>query len=415
MNLLWGEALISNRSYVNPQFGESLHSFILRGLLRGGRSDLSGVLSKSGGWVYRPEIPHEMKDYFLGFNKIAILSLYESYVMTFNSFRLFDNPFAHLCGEDGRSKRLAISYKNVFYPSYNKSYLKSSFSIRFCRECIQYQIWKYGFGYFKSEWYVGKQCSVHAVDLSSGIVPLNETPLSYIQKILQGHEIESSHSFELEPRVEQRAVEDARFAPCLQKEVVVLLSSKLSAFPSGYVEVLDYGFLKAHERLAISKLSFRKQLHFSTEVFYEALIEQDYEGALAFLSERVDVTEIQHIDEMLISNKRALLKSKASDCSKCLIPKGIQGANFCPASNLIFAATQKQSVYSLTFNATDEVLNNLKRKIQQYQDALGVRCGESRVRQEITQNERYTEFGGKHAYQKHMNKKKMEILKLKLW
>lgn len=407
--------MISNKSYVNPQFGESLHSFILRGVLRGGGSDLSGVLSKSGGWVYRPEIPHEMKEEFLSFNKVDLLSLYESYVMTFNYSRLFDNPFAHLCGEEDRPKRLVMSYKNVFYPSYNKGCSKSSFPIRFCRECIQYQIWKYGFGYFKSEWYVGKLCSVHAVDLSSGLVPLNETPLNYIQKILQGREIESSHSFDLESRVKLRAVEDARFAPCLQKEVVGFLSSKFSFFPSGYVEILDYGFLKAHERLAISKLSFRKQLHFSPEVFYEALIEQDYEGALAFLSERVDITEIQHVDEMILSNKRALLKSKTSDCSKCSIPKGIKSADFCPASNLIFATSHKQGVYSLTFNATDDALSNLKSKIQQYQDALGVRCGENRVRQEISQNERYTEFGGKHAYQGHMNKEKMEIFKLKLW
>ncbi|ANS83977.1 hypothetical protein VSVS12_00141 [Vibrio scophthalmi] len=405
--------MLVNKSYVAPQFGESLHSFMLRVLLRTGHGDLSGVLSKTGGWVRRPEIPYEIKDEFSSFKKTDLLSLYESYVMVFNSTRLFDNPFKHLYEENRGANPLVTSYKNVFHPNYNKNCQKSSFPIRYCGECIQYQIWKYGFGYFKAEWYDGKQCLVHSVDLSLGIMPLNETPYGYIQKILQGRTINYHRSREDESKVKLRAIEDAKFAPCLQRELVTFLNFQLRSFPSGYAEILDYNFLYAHERLAISKLSFRNQLHVSPEVFFEALIEKDYEIALSFLSDKVETTVIQHVDEILVSNKRLLLKSKNSDCSRCSIPKGIKNEKFCPASNLIFITYQNQG--GLIFNVTDKSLNELKNKVHQYQDSLGVRDGETRVKKNLRQSEMYAQFGGKDAYHLHMKKKKEEMLKLKLW
>lgn len=402
------------RSYASPQPSESLHSFILRVLLRLGHSDFSGVLSKSGGWVHRPEIPYEMKEAFSSFKKTDLLSLYESYFMAFNSARLFDNPFNHLFGED-RLNRLTTSYSNIFHPTHSKGHQRSSFPIKYCNECIQYQIWKYGFGYFKAEWYGEQRCSVHEAELSSGSASLKEPPYEYIHKILQGRALESPVSFELAPSSKFRTVEDAKFAPCLQKEVIAFLGAKLDCFPTGYTELVDYGLFKAHERLAVSKLTFRNQLYFSPEVFYETLLEQDYESAFLFLSEQVDITAVQHIDEMVRSNRRVLFKSKTSDCSKCTIPKGIKNAYSCPASNLIHMNNESPNLNRFPLNVTDELLGELSRKVQAHQDLLGVRDGEIRVGQELRQSEEYARFGGKSAYKQHMDKSKMDICKIKMW
>lgn len=405
--------LSKNGAFAGPQFDESLHSFILRALLRTGNNDLSGVVSKSGGWVLRPEAPRRIKEELSNLDKVKLLKLYELHYTIFNSVSLFDNPFQHLYEGGGIGQR-HMSYYGVFHSNRSQTMKTSSFPIKYCRHCIQYQIWKYGFAYFKSEWNIKNRCSIHMTGLSLVEPNLKESPYEYMGKILQGRSlIPSSVASGRCLTPDLRALDDARFAPCLKNEVLAFSLSKFDSFPSGYTDTVDFGLLSFKEKLALSKLSFKEELYSSPEPFYEAQIEQNYSEILPFLVERALVIDITYIDEYVASDKRSLLKSKVSDCSKCNHAYGSKGIHTCLASNLIYIKNLNEAVNYPILNVTDEKLMGLKPKIHHHQNLLGAGRGERRVRHEIMQHEMYTQHGGKAGYKQYLERRKIDRLKSK--
>ncbi len=382
-----------------PMPEESLQGFIFRVLVRTGYSEFATVLTNTG-WGNRPSVPLAAKEEFDVFSRRELLRFFEQTALYGQKYSIFDSHFEHLFPKEDSSrykKGEVPSFKDVFFPVKEKKQAGTSIPVKYCDECIQEHIEQNGFAVFKLSWNHQNTCELHLKPLSSiGYTYSFKDKVEAVKNVLNGalsskHYKTEMHDFDA--RVDTYiSFESTRLAPCAKSAIVTHLVANCKFYPSGYSELVDYGFLTKYGKGVFSKWQLRRALDLFTEDFYQSALEQDYKSTMQFLCENMELVKVNYVNTIVRSDYRWLLKCKTMDCSRCAVTNNI-GLQKCSASRLIHIQKIKNEGLSSQFSLfppsqlseylCDDKLRHLGTQVYDYQDEQGVKFGEREVRYQI--------------------------------
>lgn len=121
---------MSQASGICHQSDELLQSFILRVMIRVGWSDVTTLITY-GGWGNNPSVSYEIKQEFDAFNASVLLDLFENQYYANKKYSLFNKRFLHIS-----------LFQETFFPHKKKTFCGSRVPLRFCRACIEKQIYE---------------------------------------------------------------------------------------------------------------------------------------------------------------------------------------------------------------------------------------------------------------------------------
>lgn len=276
---------------------ESVQSWIFRTLVVNGESNFASLIGVNGMWHKRPIAPsratlNQIKD-------LELLRFFRQSGIGIKKAGLFDNPTKYTL-EIHTSKHLDLVTNQR----------KGHISIAYCASCIRESIKTKGFGYLKSEWLYGENCTVHGVDLKILNSDTRDSSEFLLKQILRGKSVETGlQNTENVQYLERYQIVEPEYhvMPCAIREFFeVASSSRNSHFPSG----LHWDFYYADGRkkqIAVDSLHFwfKKYL-----VQYNADFQQ-------FINDRLEIREYRFglLKKNTLSEK--LLKNKKTNCSKC--------------------------------------------------------------------------------------------------
>lgn len=104
----------------------------------------------SWGWGSEPSAPFESKQFFNVFDAYLLLNVFEKQLDKYTEYSLFSDRFSHI-----------NLFRETFFPRKRKASCGSSIPLRFCRFCIEDQLYDKGFSYFKLEWLTDTFCKAH--------------------------------------------------------------------------------------------------------------------------------------------------------------------------------------------------------------------------------------------------------------
>lgn len=372
---------------------ESLHSFIFRLLYRKGYRNFSTILTPMG-WGAKPSVPYSARKELEVFSCRDLIRIFEKSTFYGKEESIFNIHFNHLFPVDKYLTKYQTSqrmtFRSTFYPESEKYSAGRSIGVKFCISCIHFQIKKYGFAYFKSDWVHQSTCSEHAKALyilmgDQGISGMRESISQVLRGILPTSCLELNkgiHDLDDGPCLASRVLS---FAPCARPEIVKFLSTKINYFNNGYNELVDYGFLTTQERYIFSRWRLKEELWSHIERYYERSLEQNYEDVMVFLNDIMEIINVHYIDDIAMSDDRWLLKSKTLKCNQCTISRNI-GQKQCSASQLIYSTREFRAEFTHSVNLISpcfEWIRQLTLNIGKYQDMLGVELGEHTVKAQI--------------------------------
>lgn len=143
-----------------PLPSETFHSLIIRnamvniGSLR--QRELKGVISYNGYWKM---FPKPDKQTLAGYSKEVIISYIQNKCPAIG------------CFYKPNSFDLDLIYNNLFSNDFlldeaiNNNCHPFPYPVSYCVECFKGQIFQHGVCYFKSEWYLSDECSLHKTKL----------------------------------------------------------------------------------------------------------------------------------------------------------------------------------------------------------------------------------------------------------
>lgn len=132
--------------------------------------------------------------------------------------------------------------------------------LRFCRACIEKQLYERGFAYFKLDWLYEVFCEIHATPLLKVKESLSLSKTRNTLKFVflaDWPEILDVVSEEVLPDDEHYKIEELdltgdnrmlSFSPCAKKELVEYFMSSSDYYPTGCSSIADYGFLQDPEK-----------------------------------------------------------------------------------------------------------------------------------------------------------------------
>lgn len=396
-----------NKSLFGPMPDELLHSFVFRLLYRKGYGNFSTILT-SMGWGAKPSVPYSARKELEVFSCRDLIRIFEKSTFYSKEESIFNIHFNHLLPVD---KYLAeyqrsqpMTFRSTFYPESEKYSAGRSIEVKFCISCIHFQIKKYGFAYFKSDWVHQSTCSEHAKPLyilmgNQGLSGMRESINQVLRGILPTSCLELKEGMYDLDDGSCLASKVLSFAPCARPEIVKFLSTKINHFDKGYNELVDYGFLTTQERYIFSRWHLKEELCSYIERYYEVALEQNYEDIMVFLNDKMKIINVHYIDDIAISDDRWLLKSKALKCNQCTINRNI-GQKQCSASQLIYSTREFRAEFTHSVNSENpcfEWIRQLKLNIGRYQNMLGVELGEHSVKDQIRRAELLKSTGGVNA------------------
>lgn len=393
-----------NQSILGPMHDELLHSFIFRLLYRKGYCNFSTILT-SMGWGTKPSVPYSARKAFEVFSCRDLIRIFEKNTFRRKNESIFNIHFHHLLPFNKSLTKYQrsqhMTFRSTFYPESEKYNAGKSIGVKFCISCIRFQIKKYGFAYFKSDWINQSICSEHAKPLyilmgNQGVSDMRKSINQVLRGVLPTSCLElkeSMYDLDDEPYLASRVLS---FAPCAKPEIVKFLSTKIKHFNKGYNELVDYGFLTTQERYIFSRWRLKEELWSNIESYYEIALEQNYEDFMVFLNDKMKIINVHYIDDIAISDDRWLLKSKTLKCSQCTTNRNI-GQKQCSASQLIFSTREFTAEFTHSINLISpcfEWIRLLTLNIIRHQDMLGVGLGESTVKTQIRWSELRKITGG---------------------
>lgn len=199
---------------------------------------------------------------------------------------------------------------------------KGQIPIRFCRECIEESIKKYGFGYLKSAWLSNVKCGVHDVPLAELTNGKRKGTIIDLREILAGRPTHNSKEvFELfkGSHLYQEKISKTHFhiMPCLLMDFY-MWASKENSDPA-----LQYEYLDFRSQYSLKKDISDTYLH-QKYIYFEETYPIQFK---AFLEIKAELKEYKFSLQQKFSLREMLLKSKNKNCSKC---SRWGGTNYCP-------------------------------------------------------------------------------------
>ena len=285
---------MSQASGICPQSDESLQSFILRVMIRVGWSDVTTLITH-GGWGNNPSVPYEIKQEFDAFNASVLLDLFENQYYTNKKYSLFDKRFSHIS-----------LFQETFFPHKKKTFCGSRVPLRFCRACIEKQIYERGFSYFKLAWLYETFCEFHATPLLKVKESLSLSKIRNTLKFVflaDWPEILDLVSEEVLPENEHYKIEELdltrdnrmlSFSPCAKKELVEYFMSSSDYYPTGFSSIADYGFLSKIQRDLLFKKRKRDSLKNHLEEAYEHELSNNYHSLMEHCIKDLEIIAICH-------------------------------------------------------------------------------------------------------------------------
>ncbi|KPZ71263.1 hypothetical protein AN944_01638 [Shewanella sp. P1-14-1] len=380
-----------------PAINESLNSFIFRTLSRFGYWDF-GTIIQQGGWGDEPKVPISAKGIFQIFEKAALLKLYEQTYLHDSKQSIFSNSLAYL-----------EHFDSTFNPNKKSTTCGKLLPVRFCPFCIKEQLSNLGYSYFKVEWDRLSWCAVHLINLQQ--VPTKTSSkevIKLISGVLKGEHLSGLALPVAQLKNSRAAVLSnvvTRIAPCGKQLIINYLVNNIKFFPEGYFDIFDYGCLESNQLQALNKHRLREEVTFNTDDFLEIALQNDYRNVMNFFIEELELFFFpiwRHKDS---ENSRCTLKSQKSNCSKCNYRDFTTWLD-CPVAVRYQIYAPKK--YILKVGSYSNIANNLIAdylvKVRGFQDSLGVREGEVKVRKDIESYKMYAGFGGKERYEQHVKK-----------
>ena len=402
-----------NSNWRRPIQGESVHSFIYRTLFLLGYTNFKSVIT-SGGWRRNSTVPIEAAQEFVNYDADQLFNLYEDNIAIEVGYSLFSDPFLFVKRTKPQASNHSglgvASFSEVFFPTKDRSGYGNCLPVRFCIDCIQEQVKYLGFSYFKAEWNYQGICGLHnkpLFEIDGGlcansikkqleIVRRGELP-QHSTKVCKNFKEVSSNSC-------QRS--NTKIAPCAVEKLSQLIYRRKKAFPTGYTETVDYGYLNEFGKEIHSNFRYKQKINSAFESFYEASIENDYNVMINFIKETMELIEVQYSNSLFSISGRWVLKNIGSNCFHCN-RKCNNSSQKCSASQLIHKNPVQPYTYPLKlytyrgkrymdiplYQKCEKMLDDLDTEVFNYQDNIGVKEGEKRVDNRIKYIQRVHEIG----------------------
>ncbi len=378
-------------SGICPQSDESLQSFIHRMMLRVGWSDFTTIITH-GGWGSNPSVPYEVKQEFDAFDASILLELFENQYYANKKHSLFDGRFLHI--------RL---FEETFFPRKKKTSCGSRVPLRFCRACIEKQIYEMGFSYFKLTWLYETFCDIHLAPLLKikeglSISKIRNT-LSFVlladwSEILDGVSEEvllEDERYKTEILDLKRGNRMLSFSPCAKKKLLEYFMSSSDYCQTGFSSIADYGFLSKVQRDLLFKKRRRESLQNHLEEDYEHELSNNYHSLMEHC-----IKDLETIAICYFGKEHWVIKPNNIKCVDCL-RRNVENFRSCPAAGIISCTG---GYLSSAENQCDKSLDNLESDVELHQRRLKVTDGERFVRDSIEKSRAITAAGGPQAYRR---------------
>ncbi|QDZ89050.1 hypothetical protein D0436_00480 [Shewanella decolorationis] len=376
--------------YLSPQSDESVQGFIFRVMLLNGWGDFTTLITH-GGWGSEPSAPFESKQFFNVFDACLLLNVFEKQLDKYTEYSLFSDRFSHI-----------NLFRETFFPHKRKASCGSSIPLRFCRFCIEEQLYDKGFSYFKLEWLTDTFCKTHLTPMyefkkSSSLAKIKNSLMSVLLADWEAvEELLSTPSFCGEPRQRSslslsRDERVVSFSPCAQRILVEYFMSHSDYYPTGCFSVADYGFLSAIQRKYFSKNQRRAQLTKNLEEVYEYEISSNYQRLMDFNAKNLELKQIRHFGKL-----HWLIKSKVRSCEFCFKHSSDE-FRLCLAAGLIYYSGKG---FSSKENLCDKSFERLELDIELHQRRLKISDGERVVCKSIEKSNHIAAVGGLEIYQR---------------
>ncbi|EPJ7099013.1 TPA: hypothetical protein MIU83_20020 [Klebsiella pneumoniae] len=382
---------MNQASGICPQSDESLQSFILRVMLRVGWSDVTTLITH-GGWGNNPSVPYEIKQDFDAFDASILLDLFENQYYVNKNHSLFDGRLSHIS-----------LFQETFFPRKKKTSCGGRVPLRFCRACIEKQLYERGFSYFKLAWFYETFCEIHATPLLKVKESLSLSKirniLSFVlladwPEILDGvseEVLSDNEHYKIEELDLTRNNRILSFSPCAKKDLVEYFMSSSDYYPTGFASIADYGFLSKIQRDLLFKKRKRDSLQNHLEEVYEHESSNNYYSLMEHCIKDLEIIAICYFGK-----EHWVIKPNNRKCVDCL-RRNVDDFRSCPAAGIISCTG---GYLSSAENQCDKSLDNLESGVELHQRRLKVTDGERFVRDSIEKSRAITAAGGPQAYRR---------------
>ncbi|HAT1532608.1 hypothetical protein [Aeromonas hydrophila] len=382
---------MNHASGICPQSDESLQSFIHRVMLRVGWSDFTTLITH-GGWGSNPSVPYEVKQEFDAFDASILLGIFENQYYANKNYSLFDGRFSHVS-----------LFQEIFFPRQKKTSCGGRVPLRFCRACIEKQLYEKGFSYFKLAWLYEAFCEIHVtpllkvkegLSLSKIINTLSFVLLADWPEILDGVSEEvlpDNKHYKVETLDLTRDYRMLSFSPCAKRELVEYFMSSSDYCPTGLSSIADYGFLYKIQRDFLFKKRKRESLQNNLEEAYEHELSNNYHSLMEHCIKDFEIIAI-----CSFGKEHWVIKSNKIKCIDCL-RHNVDNFRSCPAAGIISCTG---GYLSSAENQCDKSLDNLESDVELHQRRLKVTDGERFVRDSIEKSRAIAAAGGPQAYRR---------------
>lgn len=300
-------------SCIQPANGESINSFIFRLLLIHGCQDFSGVINYAG-WRVNPFMP---EDYRFLLRDIDILTLVNIYEMTHETDYLFAYKRSNLTSLSSFIKPFTL-YETFFSRKKDGTHDKETHLIRYCSLCINDQISKTGFSYFKRDWNYAIYCNLHKINLHVLLNSDNKTAEVEIKRLYIG-DFSSPNRFTTEKDFLKQKKEqsfDFRIAPCARLMIAMCALKNKRIKPN--IDYYDgYEFLKPEEILFLYNYLLASSCEHSLSEIYDDLMLFDFDLFVGFLNRTCKITPALYKMNGAFIHDKYLLKVRKKSCSNC--------------------------------------------------------------------------------------------------
>jgi hypothetical protein len=347
--------------------GETIYSFVFRLQSALGLSNYSNIINHNGYWLRFPKALKGTVFIYRFYDEKDLILLLRNTGIAKNQSRFNGNDIPNIYRDPTKYMEALHAFLKI---KGTKLPLNIPREIRFCTECIREQVNKHGTGFFKGEWYVTKNCTIHNKSLFKLSSSNRADSINQIKLILKGITPNSSkelHTYDSEVQYAsgniQALLENNSippFAPCMKNPFDKWLVDKCQSFPNEAIKKLYIPHNKSIENLKkTNKYKIYIKYPKNKNLLYEHFTTSHFKPLEDFLGEIAEEVNVSNGVFHKLNLTEKLYKRKQDDCQRCYLSNSWRySSSDCPA-DLMITRTRDLKIINYSNHISRHVINRV--------------------------------------------------------